>query len=234
VPDLVRYFLNEEPLLDNVETFRLEQPDHLAEVLERLDELVLKPVDGSGGKGIVIGPQADRAELAELRAKVLAEPRGWIAQQVVYLSTVPTVIGDRIAPRHVDLRPFAVNDGDEVWVLPGGLTRVTLPEGSLVVNSSQGGGSKDTLVLDPPRGYPADPGAASEPRDNDSSPDDHISADNDSDADSDNTADHYTTAGHYSSVRDPIASDSTGHDLHLHMRMPDPGPAANQAEQQQQ
>ncbi len=150
VPDLVRYYLDEEPLIDNVDTFRLEEPDHLAEVIDRLDELVLKPVDGSGGKGIVIGPQADRAELDILRAKVLADPRGWIAQQVVHLSTVPTVIGDKIAPRHVDLRPFAVSDGDDVWVLPGGLTRVALPEGSLVVNSSQGGGSKDTLVLDRP------------------------------------------------------------------------------------
>jgi uncharacterized circularly permuted ATP-grasp superfamily protein len=151
VPDLVRYYLNEEPLISNVHTFRLEEPDHLAEVIDRLDELVVKPVDGSGGKGIVIGPQASKAELDELRPKVIADPRGWIAQQVVYLSTVPTVIGDRIAPRHVDLRPFAVNDGDDIWVLPGGLTRVALPEGSLVVNSSQGGGSKDTLVLDVPR-----------------------------------------------------------------------------------
>ena len=151
VPDLVRYFLNEEPILPNVDTYRLEEPDHLAEVIDRLDELVLKPVDGSGGKGIVIGPQAERAELEELRQKVLADPRGWIAQQVVHLSTVPTVIGDKILPRHVDLRPFAINDGDDVWVLPGGLTRVALPEGSLVVNSSQGGGSKDTLVLDLPR-----------------------------------------------------------------------------------
>ncbi|UQX89228.1 circularly permuted type 2 ATP-grasp protein [Jatrophihabitans telluris] len=148
VPDLVRYYLREEPLIDNVDTFRLEQPDHLAEVIDRLDELVLKPVDGSGGKGIVIGPQADKAELEVLRAKVLEDPRGWIAQQVVHLSTVPTVIGEKIAPRHVDLRPFAVNDGEDVWVLPGGLTRVALPEGSLVVNSSQGGGSKDTLVID--------------------------------------------------------------------------------------
>jgi uncharacterized circularly permuted ATP-grasp superfamily protein len=151
VPDLVRYFLHEEPILANVDTFRLEQPDQLAEVLDRLHELVLKPVDGSGGKGIVIGPQADKEELEELRVKVMADPRGWVAQQVVQLSTVPTVIGDGIAPRHVDLRPFAVNDGDDIWVLPGGLTRVALPEGSLVVNSSQGGGSKDTLVLDPPR-----------------------------------------------------------------------------------
>jgi len=151
LPDLVRYYLGEEPLIANVDTYRLEEPDHLAEVIDRLAELVLKPVDGSGGKGIVIGPHADKAEIDELRAKVLADPRGWIAQQVVNLSTVPTVIGDRIAPRHVDLRPFAVNSGDEVWVLPGGLTRVALPEGSLVVNSSQGGGSKDTLVLDLPR-----------------------------------------------------------------------------------
>jgi uncharacterized circularly permuted ATP-grasp superfamily protein len=151
VPDLVRYYLHEDPLLGNVETYRLEQPDHLAEVVDRLHELVIKPVDGSGGKGIVIGPQADKADLAELRIKVLAEPRGWIAQEVVHLSTVPTVIGDRIAPRHVDLRPFAVNTGDDVWVLPGGLTRVALPEGSLIVNSSRGGGSKDTLVLDAPR-----------------------------------------------------------------------------------
>ena len=129
-------------------------------MIDRLDELVLKPVDGSGGKGIVIGPQASRAELDVLRAKVIDDPRGWIAQQVVHLSTVPTVIGDTIAPRHVDLRPFAVNDGDDVWVLPGGLTRVALPEGSLVVNSSQGGGSKDTLVLDtrPPVVGPAGDG----------------------------------------------------------------------------
>jgi uncharacterized circularly permuted ATP-grasp superfamily protein len=148
VPDMVRYYLSEEPLIDNVDTFRLEEPAHLAEVIDRLDELVLKPVDGSGGKGIVIGPQAEREELDALRIKVLDDPRGWIAQQVVNLSTVPTVIGDKIAPRHVDLRPFTVSDGDEVWVLPGGLTRVALPEGSLVVNSSQGGGSKDTLVID--------------------------------------------------------------------------------------
>ncbi len=151
VPDLVRYFLNEEPLIANVDTYRLDDPAQLAEVIDRLDELVLKPVDGSGGKGIVIGPQATAAEISTLRTKVIEDPRGWIAQQVIHLSTVPTVIGDTIAPRHVDLRPFAVNDGDEVWVLPGGLTRVALPEGSLVVNSSQGGGSKDTLVLDTPR-----------------------------------------------------------------------------------
>ena len=147
VPELVRYYLGEEPLLKNVDTFRLEDPDELAWVLDRLDELVLKPVDGSGGKGLVIGPQASDEELSALRTAVQRDPRGWIAQRVVRLSTSPTQVGDRLAPRHVDLRPFAVNDGERVWVLPGGLTRVALPEGSLVVNSSQGGGSKDTWVL---------------------------------------------------------------------------------------
>jgi len=147
VPELVRYYLGEEPVLRNVNTHRLEDPDELAWVLDRLDELVLKPVDGSGGKGLVIGPQATDEELSALRALVLKDPRGWIAQRVIKLSTSPTQVGDRLAPRHVDLRPFAVNDGDRIWVLPGGLTRVALPEGSLVVNSSQGGGSKDTWVL---------------------------------------------------------------------------------------
>ena len=116
-------------------------------MLDRIDELVIKPVEGSGGYGIVFGPHASEKELAAVRRKVQADPRGWIAQPVVQLSPVPTKIGDTLAPRHVDLRPFAVNDGEKVWVLPGGLTRVALPEGSLVVNSSQGGGSKDTWVL---------------------------------------------------------------------------------------
>ena len=147
VPDLIRYYLHEEPLIDNVETYRLDDPDVLHDVLDRLDELVLKPVEGSGGKGIVIGPKADEQTLASLREAVSADPRGWIAQRPVLLSTSPTLVGDRVAPRHIDLRPFAVNDGDDVWLLPGGLTRVALPEGALVVNSSQGGGSKDTWVL---------------------------------------------------------------------------------------
>ncbi|HUP99933.1 MAG TPA: circularly permuted type 2 ATP-grasp protein [Aeromicrobium sp.] len=147
VPDLIRYYLHEEPILANVDTWRLGDDESRAEVLDRIDELVLKPVDGSGGKGIVIGPAASRAELDELRAKVLADPRAWIAQPVVSLSTVPTLVDSGIRPRHVDLRPFAVNDGDDVWVLPGGLTRVALPEGELIVNSSRGGGSKDTWVM---------------------------------------------------------------------------------------
>lgn len=147
LPDLIRYYLGEEPVLRNVDTWRVGEPAAREEVLDRLDELVLKPVDGSGGKGIVIGPAASRAELDELRAKIDQDPRLWIAQPVVQLSTVPTWIDGRFAPRHVDLRPFAVNDGDDVWVLPGGLTRVALPEGELIVNSSRGGGSKDTWVL---------------------------------------------------------------------------------------
>lgn len=148
VPDLIRYYLGEEPMLPNVDTWRLEEPEALAEVLDRLDELVVKPVDGSGGKGLVIGPDASKSTLAELRGRLLKDPRGWIAQPVVQLSTIPTLVDDGMRPRHADLRPFAVNDGTDVWVLPGGLTRVALPEGQLVVNSSQGGGSKDTWVLD--------------------------------------------------------------------------------------
>jgi hypothetical protein len=110
--------------------------------------MVVKPVDGSGGYGIVVGSKATDQELATAAANIEADPRGWIAQPIVALSTSPTVVdGGHLAPRHLDLRPFAVNDGERVWVLPGGLTRVALVEGSLVVNSSQGGGSKDTWVL---------------------------------------------------------------------------------------
>jgi len=147
VPDMIRYYMHEEPTLPNVGTYRLDQPDQLTHVLDRLDELVLKPVDGSGGKGLVIGPHAGDEELAHVRRAITADPRGWIAQEVVDLSTAPTRAGDRLRPRHLDLRPFAINDGERVWVVPGGLTRVALEEGSLIVNSSRGGGSKDTWVL---------------------------------------------------------------------------------------
>jgi len=147
VPDLIRYYLAEEPIVPNVETHRLDDAEVLDWVLSNVDSLVLKPVDGSGGKGIVIGPQADESTLDSLRRTVAADPRGWIAQRPVALSTSPTLIGNQVAPRHVDLRPFAINGGDDIWLLPGGLTRVALPEGALVVNSSQGGGSKDTWVL---------------------------------------------------------------------------------------
>ncbi|MEY2398042.1 MAG: hypothetical protein QOJ00_1216 [Actinomycetota bacterium] len=150
VPDLTRYYLGEEPILPNVHTYRLGDDDVRQHVLNRLDELVLKPVDGSGGYGLVIGPQATDEELATLRDEITAHPRDWIAQEVVQLSTSPTHAEGKFQPRHIDLRPFAVNDGDRVWVVPGGLTRVALPKGSLVVNSSQGGGSKDTWVLADP------------------------------------------------------------------------------------
>ncbi|MFS4505477.1 circularly permuted type 2 ATP-grasp protein [Clavibacter sp. Sh2141] len=154
LPDLIRYYLAEDAIIPNVDTWRLEEPDSLEEVLDRLPELVVKPVDGSGGKGLVVGPAASAGELAELRARLLKDPRGWIAQPVVQLSTIPTLVEDGMRPRHADLRPFAVNDGRDIWVLPGGLTRVALPEGQLVVNSSQGGGSKDTWVVGD-RAFPA-------------------------------------------------------------------------------
>ncbi|MEP9391058.1 circularly permuted type 2 ATP-grasp protein [Gordonia sp. VNK1] len=147
VPEIIDYYLGEKPIISNVDTLRCWLPEECEEVLDRIDELVVKPVEGSGGYGIVFGPDATKAELDTLARKVRNDPRGWIAQPVVQLSTVPTKAGDQLSPRHVDLRPFAVNDGESVWVLPGGLTRVALPEGSLVVNSSQGGGSKDTWVL---------------------------------------------------------------------------------------
>jgi len=151
IPDLIRYYLHEQPLLPNVESYRLDDPEVAKWALDSLGELVVKPVDGAGGAGIVIGPRATKTELAVLRERVAADPRGWVAQRPVALSTSPVLIGEFLAPRHIDLRPFAVNDGEDVWVLPGGLTRVALTEGELVVNSSQGGGSKDTWVLAGPR-----------------------------------------------------------------------------------
>jgi uncharacterized circularly permuted ATP-grasp superfamily protein len=148
VPAIVRYYLGEEPVLPNVPTHDLRDPDQRAHVLAHLDQMVVKPVDGSGGYGIVVGSRATEEELATTAETIEAEPRGWIAQPIVALSTSPTLVeGGALAPRHLDLRPFAVNDGERIWVLPGGLTRVALREGSLVVNSSQGGGSKDTWVL---------------------------------------------------------------------------------------
>ncbi|MDP8976363.1 MAG: circularly permuted type 2 ATP-grasp protein [Actinomycetota bacterium] len=157
VPDMISYYLNEEPVLPNVGTYRLEDPEQLNYALERLDQLVFKPVDGSGGHGLVIGPAAGDEQLARTRDALVADSRGWVAQEVVQLSTSPTHVGSDLRPRHIDLRPFAVNDGERVWVVPGGLTRVALPEGSLVVNSSQGGGSKDTWVLAPPGSRAARP-----------------------------------------------------------------------------
>lgn len=149
VPDLIAYYLNEAPILPNVHTYDLQDPEQREYVLERADRMVLKPSDASGGYGLVIGNQASEEEIAAVTRKVRDDPRGWIAQPVVTFSTHPTAMEDgALEPRHVDLRPFAVNMGEDIYVLPGGLTRVALPKGSLVVNSSQGGGSKDTWVLE--------------------------------------------------------------------------------------
>jgi uncharacterized circularly permuted ATP-grasp superfamily protein len=149
VPTMIEYYLREKPLLANVDTYRCWLDEEREEVLDRIRELVLKPVEGSGGYGIVFGPDASDKELASVSKKIRDDPRSWIAQPMMELSTVPTRIDGTLAPRYVDLRPFAVNDGNDVWVLPGGLSRVALVEGSRVVNSSQGGGSKDTWVLAP-------------------------------------------------------------------------------------
>jgi uncharacterized circularly permuted ATP-grasp superfamily protein len=149
VPTMIEYYLGEKPLLANVDTFRCWLDDERDEVLDRVRELVIKPVEGSGGYGIVFGPEASEKELSAVSKKIRDDPRSWIAQPMMELSTVPTRIDNSLAPRYVDLRPFAVNDGNDVWVLPGGLSRVALVEGSRVVNSSQGGGSKDTWVLAP-------------------------------------------------------------------------------------
>jgi uncharacterized circularly permuted ATP-grasp superfamily protein len=148
VPDMIRFYLGEEPILENVRTYLLSDPEVLEHVLERLDELVVKPTGESGGRGVMIGPHAKDEEIARMRGVISADPERWIAQDVVRLSTVPTVDEDgTLVPRHVDLRPFAVF-GERIDIVPGGLTRVALDEGSLIVNSSRGGGSKDTWVLE--------------------------------------------------------------------------------------
>lgn len=152
VPALVRYYLGQEPLLDQVPTYLCSEPDQLAAVLDRLPEMVVKTVSDSGGYGMTIGPKASERELDDCRRRLLAKPRAYIAQETIPLSVHPTLVpagGSRaFRPRHVDLRPFVLMSADKVTIVPGGLTRVALPEGSLVVNSSQGGGSKDTWVVD--------------------------------------------------------------------------------------
>ncbi len=146
VPDMIRFYLSEEPILGQVQTYDCSRKRDLTYVLEHLAELVVKAVDGSGGYGMLIGPTASKKELAEFRKKLTENPRGYIAQPRIELSTAPTWCDEKAAPRRVDLRPFILT-GKSTWVLPGGLTRVALKEGSYVVNSSQGGGSKDTWVL---------------------------------------------------------------------------------------
>jgi uncharacterized circularly permuted ATP-grasp superfamily protein len=148
VPEMIRYYLDEDPILPNVPSWRCRQPEELEHVLEHLEDLVVKPVDGSGGYGMLMGPMASQRERAQFAAQLKAAPRNFIAQPVIMLSTVPTFVGDRIEPRHVDLRPFILSGGPQTYVTTGGLTRVALRKGSLVVNSSQGGGSKDTWIVD--------------------------------------------------------------------------------------
>jgi uncharacterized circularly permuted ATP-grasp superfamily protein len=147
VPEMIRFYLGEEPKIANVPTWILRRPDHLAEVLERLPELVVKEVHGAGGYGMLIGPAATRAEIEAFRGRIVQHPERYIAQPTLALSTCPTFVAAGLAPRHIDLRPYVLS-GRDVTIVPGGLTRVALREGSLVVNSSQGGGTKDTWVLE--------------------------------------------------------------------------------------
>ncbi|MFC0242463.1 circularly permuted type 2 ATP-grasp protein [Rhodopseudomonas telluris] len=148
MPEIVKFYLGEEPILKNVPTWRCREPADLAYVLDHLGELVVKEVHGSGGYGMLIGPAATKATIEAFRDKLKREPEGFIAQPTLALSTCPTCTEAGLAPRHVDLRPFVLTGRDRVTIVPGGLTRVALKEGSLVVNSSQGGGTKDTWILD--------------------------------------------------------------------------------------
>ena len=148
MPEIVRFFTGEAPILKNVPSWRCREPEALAHVLDRLPELVVKEVNGSGGYGMLVGPTSSKAEIETFRHRLKASPETFIAQPTLALSTCPTFVESGVAPRHVDLRPFVLSGADEVRIIPGGLTRVALKEGSLVVNSSQGGGTKDTWVLD--------------------------------------------------------------------------------------
>ena len=148
MPEIVKFFLAEEPILKNVPTWRCREPKSLAYVLEHLDELVVKEVHGSGGYGMLVGPQASSEQIEEFRSRLKAKPDQYIAQPTLALSTCPSFVASGVAPRHVDLRPFVLTGSKGVHIVPGGLTRVALKEGSLVVNSSQGGGTKDTWVVD--------------------------------------------------------------------------------------
>lgn len=147
VPDMIRFYLDEEPIIANVPTWKCREPEALKEVLSKLPELVVKEVHGAGGYGMLVGPAATKAEIEDFRKKLISDPAKFIAQPTLALSTCPTYVESGIAPRHIDLRPFVLS-GSKVSMIPGGLSRVALREGSLVVNSSQGGGTKDTWVLE--------------------------------------------------------------------------------------
>ena len=145
---MIRYYLSQEPILDNVETFLMTNEAQRNHVCGNLDKYVVKAVGESGGYGMLIGPHSSAEQREEYRQRILADPRNYIAQPTLALSTAPCFVYEgRIEPRHIDLRPYVLYGGDEITVVPGGLTRVALRKGSLVVNSSQGGGSKDTWVL---------------------------------------------------------------------------------------
>jgi uncharacterized circularly permuted ATP-grasp superfamily protein len=147
VPKMVEFYLGEKPILNNVPTYMCRDKDDLGYVLAHLSELVVKEVHGAGGYGMLVGPAATKQEVEDFRAHLIANPSNYIAQPTLSLSTCPTFVESGIAPRHIDLRPFVLS-GTKVQMVPGGLTRVALKEGSLVVNSSQGGGTKDTWVLE--------------------------------------------------------------------------------------
>ncbi len=147
VPEMIRFYLDEEPVLQNVPTFQCRKPDELSHVLANLAELVVKETQGSGGYGMLVGPASSAAEIEDFRQRIKARPHAYIAQPTLSLSTCPTFVENGIAPRHIDLRPFVLS-GKETRLVPGGLTRVALKEGSLIVNSSQGGGTKDTWVVE--------------------------------------------------------------------------------------
>jgi uncharacterized circularly permuted ATP-grasp superfamily protein len=147
VPDMIRFYLTEEPILNNVPTYQCRKKDDLQYTLDHLSELVVKEVHGAGGYGMLVGPASTKAEIENFRERLIAKPEGYISQPTLALSACPTYVESGIAPRHIDLRPFVLS-GKTVTMVPGGLTRVALKEGSLVVNSSQGGGTKDTWVLE--------------------------------------------------------------------------------------
>ncbi len=148
MPEIIKFYLSEEPILKNVPTWRCREPQDLKYVLENMGELVVKEVHGSGGYGMLVGPHATKEEIRKFAELVKADPQGYIAQPTLSLSTCPAYVESGVAPRHVDLRPFVLTGADGVRIVPGGLTRVALKSGSLVVNSSQGGGTKDTWVVD--------------------------------------------------------------------------------------
>jgi uncharacterized circularly permuted ATP-grasp superfamily protein len=148
VPEIIEYYLDEEPLIGNVPTYKCINPEDRAYVLEHISELVIKPANESGGYGMLIGPQATKKECDHFRKLIRKDPRNYIAQPMLTLSTAPTLVGNRVEPRHLDLRPFTLSGPKSTYVTTGGLTRVALRKGSMVVNSSQGGGSKDTWIVD--------------------------------------------------------------------------------------